>query len=68
MPEAMPSAMLSFELSALPMWSCRILNYYGLNHIYLANNLYLCRKKEGVYEYQRKSFDIYGRANGCHAS
>ena len=29
---------------------------------------YLCRKKEGVYEYQRISFDIYGRANGCHAS
>ena len=44
------------------------LNYYGMNHIYLANNVYLCRKKEGVYEYQRISFDIYGRANGCHAS
>ena len=30
--------------------------------------LYLCRKKEGVYEYQRISFDIYVGANGCHAS
>ena len=29
---------------------------------------YLCRKKEGVYEYQRISFDIYGRTNRCHAS
>ena len=24
---------------------------------------YLCKKKEGVYEYQRISFDIYGRTN-----
>lgn len=29
---------------------------------------YLCIKKEGVYEYQRISFDIYGRTNRCHAS
>ena len=27
MPEAMPSAMLSFELSALPMLNCTMLNY-----------------------------------------
>lgn len=26
------------------------------------------QKKGGVYEYQRISFDIYGRTNRCHAS
>ena len=25
--------------------NCRMLNFYGLNHIYLANNVYLCRKR-----------------------
>lgn len=29
MPEAMPSAMLSFELSALPMLNCTMLNCFG---------------------------------------
>ena len=28
MPEAMPSAMLSFELSALPMLNCSMLNCF----------------------------------------
>ena len=36
--------MLNFELSALPMLNYTMLNYYGLNHIYLANNVYLCRR------------------------
>ena len=26
------------------MLNCRILNYYGLNQIYLANNVYLCNR------------------------
>ncbi len=31
------------ELSAKPMLNCSMLNCYGLSHINLANNIYLCR-------------------------
>ena len=32
--------MLSVELSALPMWNCSMLNYYGLN-IFISQIMYI---------------------------
>ena len=37
-------SLIIHELKPLAMLNFRILNYYGLNHINLANNVYLCNR------------------------